>query len=116
MLATSLEFSEDQLVCKQCFFLDDCGRLVLIPMYLGPQIGGLTCRIGDCGDIVEFKHLGCLQLSIYQDSVILEVLPVLCPKDMDAACQSAAALGITITAAAGDDGSTDGGKGNNVDF
>jgi kumamolisin len=35
---------------------------------------------------------------------------------LDAACQSAAALGITITAAAGDDGSTDGGKGNNVDF
>lgn len=35
---------------------------------------------------------------------------------MDAACQSAAALGITITAAAGDDGSTDGGTGNNVDF
>ena len=35
---------------------------------------------------------------------------------MDAACQSAAALGITITAAAGDDGATDGGKGNNVDF
>jgi kumamolisin len=35
---------------------------------------------------------------------------------MDAACQSAAALGITITVAAGDDGSTDGGTGNNVDF
>lgn len=35
---------------------------------------------------------------------------------LDAACQSAAALGITITAAAGDDGATDGGKGNNVDF
>jgi kumamolisin len=35
---------------------------------------------------------------------------------MDAACQSAAALGVTITAAAGDDGSTDGGTGNNVDF
>jgi kumamolisin len=35
---------------------------------------------------------------------------------LDAACQSAAALGITITAAAGDDGSTDGGTGNNVDF
>jgi kumamolisin len=35
---------------------------------------------------------------------------------LDAACQSAAALGITITAASGDDGSTDGGKGNNVDF
>jgi kumamolisin len=32
------------------------------------------------------------------------------------ACQSAAALGITITVAAGDDGSTDGGTGNNVDF
>jgi kumamolisin len=35
---------------------------------------------------------------------------------LDAACQSAAALGITITVAAGDNGSTDGGKGNNVDF
>ena len=35
---------------------------------------------------------------------------------LDAACQSAAALGVTITAAAGDDGSTDGGTGNNVDF
>ena len=35
---------------------------------------------------------------------------------MDAACQSAAALGITITVAAGDDGSTDRGTGNNVDF
>ncbi len=35
---------------------------------------------------------------------------------LDAACQSAAALGITITAAAGDDGATDGGTGNNVDF
>jgi len=35
---------------------------------------------------------------------------------LDAAAQSAAALGITITAAAGDDGSTDGGTGNNVDF
>jgi kumamolisin len=35
---------------------------------------------------------------------------------LDAACQSAAALGITITVAAGDDGSTDGGSGNNVDF
>ena len=34
----------------------------------------------------------------------------------DAACQSAAALGITITVAAGDNGSTDGGTGNNVDF
>ena len=37
-------------------------------------------------------------------------------KALDAACQSAAALGITITAAAGDNGSTDGAKGNNVDF
>jgi kumamolisin len=37
-------------------------------------------------------------------------------KAIDAACQSAVALGITITAAAGDNGSTDGGKGNNVDF
>jgi kumamolisin len=35
---------------------------------------------------------------------------------LDAACQSAAALGITITVAAGDNGSTDGGSGNNVDF
>jgi kumamolisin len=35
---------------------------------------------------------------------------------LDAACQSAAALGITITVAAGDGGSTDGGTGNNVDF
>ncbi|WP_348268309.1 S53 family peptidase [Edaphobacter paludis] len=35
---------------------------------------------------------------------------------LDAACQSAAALGITVTAAAGDNGSTDGGTGNNVDF
>ena len=35
---------------------------------------------------------------------------------LDAACQSAAALGVTITAAAGDDGATDGGTGNNVDF
>jgi kumamolisin len=35
---------------------------------------------------------------------------------MDAACQSAAALGITITVAAGDNGSTDGLTGNNVDF
>jgi kumamolisin len=32
-------------------------------------------------------------------------------KALDAAYQSAAALGITITAAAGDNGSTDGGKG-----
>jgi kumamolisin len=35
---------------------------------------------------------------------------------LDAACQSAAALGVTITVASGDDGSTDGGTGNNVDF
>jgi kumamolisin len=35
---------------------------------------------------------------------------------LDAACQSAAALGITVTVAAGDNGSTDGAKGNNVDF
>jgi kumamolisin len=37
---------------------------------------------------------------------------------LDAACQSAAALGVTITVAAGDDGSTDGvsGTANNVDF
>jgi len=35
---------------------------------------------------------------------------------LDSACQSAAALGVTITVAAGDNGSTDGGKGNNVDF
>jgi len=35
---------------------------------------------------------------------------------MDAACQSAAALGVTITVAAGDNGSSDGAKGNNVDF
>jgi kumamolisin len=35
---------------------------------------------------------------------------------LDAACQSAAALGVTITVAAGDDGSTDGATGNNVDF
>jgi kumamolisin len=35
---------------------------------------------------------------------------------LDAACQSAAALGITITASAGDNGSTDGATGNNVDF
>jgi kumamolisin len=35
---------------------------------------------------------------------------------LDDACQAAAALGITITVAAGDDGSTDGGTGNNVDF
>ncbi len=35
---------------------------------------------------------------------------------LDDACQSAAALGITITVAAGDNGSTDGATGNNVDF
>ena len=35
---------------------------------------------------------------------------------LDAACQSAAALGVTITVAAGDNGSSDGGTGNNVDF
>lgn len=35
---------------------------------------------------------------------------------IDAACQSAAALGVTITVAAGDNGSTDGATGNNVDF
>jgi len=35
---------------------------------------------------------------------------------LDAACQSAAALGVTITVAAGDNGATDGGTGNNVDF
>jgi kumamolisin len=35
---------------------------------------------------------------------------------MDAACQSAAALGVTITVAAGDNGSADGATGNNVDF
>ncbi len=35
---------------------------------------------------------------------------------LDAACQSAAALGISITVAAGDNGSTDGGTGDNVDF
>ncbi|HTZ59428.1 MAG TPA: S53 family peptidase [Acidobacteriaceae bacterium] len=35
---------------------------------------------------------------------------------LDDACQSAAALGITITVAAGDDGSSDGATGNNVDF
>jgi kumamolisin len=37
-------------------------------------------------------------------------------KALDAACQSAASLGITITVASGDNGSTDGGTGNNVDF
>jgi kumamolisin len=35
---------------------------------------------------------------------------------LDAVCQSAAALGVTITVASGDNGSTDGGTGNNVDF
>ena len=35
---------------------------------------------------------------------------------LDQACQAAAALGITITVASGDNGSTDGGTGNNVDF
>lgn len=35
---------------------------------------------------------------------------------MDAACQSAAALGVTITVAAGDNGSSDGAAGKNVDF
>jgi kumamolisin len=35
---------------------------------------------------------------------------------MDSTCQSAAALGITITVASGDNGSSDGGRGNNVDF
>lgn len=35
---------------------------------------------------------------------------------LDSACQSAAALGITITVAAGDNGSSDGAAGNNVDF
>ena len=35
---------------------------------------------------------------------------------LDGACQSAAALGITITVAAGDDGASDGASGNNVDF
>src|SRR6202453_4106919 len=35
---------------------------------------------------------------------------------LDGACQSAAALGITITVAAGDNGSSDGATGNNVDF
>jgi len=34
----------------------------------------------------------------------------------DDACQSAAALGISITVASGDSGSSDGGTGNNVDF
>ncbi len=35
---------------------------------------------------------------------------------LDQACQAAAALGVTITAASGDNGSTDGATGNNVDF
>ena len=35
---------------------------------------------------------------------------------LDAACQSAAALGVTITVAAGDNGSSDGATGDNVDF
>ena len=35
---------------------------------------------------------------------------------LDDACQSAAALGITITVASGDSGSSDGGAGDNVDF
>ncbi len=35
---------------------------------------------------------------------------------LDAACQAAAALGVTITAASGDNGSTDGATGNTVDF
>ena len=35
---------------------------------------------------------------------------------LDEACQSAAALGITITVASGDNGSSDGVSGNNVDF
>jgi kumamolisin len=35
---------------------------------------------------------------------------------LDAACQAAAAVGVTITVASGDDGSTDGATGNNVDF
>jgi kumamolisin len=35
---------------------------------------------------------------------------------MDSSCQSAAALGITITVASGDSGSSDGATGNNVDF
>jgi kumamolisin len=35
---------------------------------------------------------------------------------LDAACQAAAAVGVTITVAAGDNGSTDGLTGNNVDF
>jgi kumamolisin len=35
---------------------------------------------------------------------------------LNAACAAAAAVGVTITVAAGDDGSTDGETGNNVDF
>ena len=35
---------------------------------------------------------------------------------MESTCQSAAALGITMTVASGDSGSSDGEKGNNVDF
>jgi len=35
---------------------------------------------------------------------------------LDAACQAAAVVGVTITVAAGDNGSTDGATGNNVDF
>ncbi len=35
---------------------------------------------------------------------------------LDAACKAAAAVGVTITVACGDNGSTDGGTGNNVDF
>jgi kumamolisin len=35
---------------------------------------------------------------------------------MDSTCQSAAALGVTITVASGDNGSSDGQAGNNVDF
>ena len=35
---------------------------------------------------------------------------------LDQACQAAAVLGVTITVAAGDNGSSDGGTGNNVDF
>ncbi len=35
---------------------------------------------------------------------------------LDSACQEAAALGITITVACGDNGSSDGGTGDNVDF
>lgn len=35
---------------------------------------------------------------------------------LDSACQAAATLGITITVAAGDNGSSDGATGNNVDF